>query len=445
MAIAKNNYGIRIDGSALNERLADLAAIGAIGDTDGACRLALTDEDKAGRDLVVTWMRDLGMDVRIDGIGNVVATTVGVGHHGAGLGDVDPVAPVMCGSHIDTVRTGGRYDGNLGVLAGLSVVEAVQRAGLVTQRPLAVGFFTDEEGARFPPDMLGSLVYTGEMALEEALDVVGADGAVLSQELDRIGYRGTAPCPAPSPHAFVELHIEQGPVLDTEDVIIGAVTGVQGISWTEIKVAGQSNHAGTTPMHMRHDAGWVATRIAVFVHELAETFGPPQVATVGRMELHPNLVNVVAADAVMTVDMRNTDDSLLHEAENRLELFLEQLADESGTTITSRRLARFAPVEFNADMVCLVENVASDLGYSHRRLCSGAGHDAQMFAPICPTSMIFVPSWEGISHNPFEHTEPEHLEAGANVLLQVMLELAEVAEASEQTTAELTHSKGVNR
>ena len=273
------------------------------------------------------------MEISIDGIGNVVGTLAGA----------EPGPPVMCGSHIDTVRTGGRYDGNLGVLAGLGVAEAVQRAGITTRRPLAVGFFTDEEGARFPPDMLGSLVYTGEMPLEEALDIVGADGAVVGEELDRIGYRGAAPCPSPAPHAFVELHIEQGPILDAEGIVIGAVTGVQGISWTEITVAGQSNHAGTTPMDMRHDAGWAATRIAVFVHELAAEFGPPQVCTVGRVELHPNLVNVVASDAVLTVDMRNTDDALLTEAENRLAAFLEELAAESGTGITWRRLGPVRP------------------------------------------------------------------------------------------------------
>ncbi|MXW42862.1 MAG: Zn-dependent hydrolase [Acidimicrobiia bacterium] len=412
---------ISVDGRSLSDRLAALASIGEIEGTDGACRLALTDEDRAGRDLVVTWMQDLGLDISIDGIGNVIGTLAGATEG----------PPVMCGSHIDTVRTGGRYDGNLGVLAGLQVIEAVKQANITTRRPLAVGFFTDEEGSRFPPDMLGSLVYTGELPLEEALDIVGTDGATVGEELSRIGYRGSAPCPSPPPHAFIELHIEQGPILDTEGIVIGVVTGVQGISWAEITVAGQSNHAGTTPMNMRHDAGWAAARIAVFVHELAEKFGPPQVCTVGRVELHPNLVNVVASDAVLTVDMRNTNDNLLTEAENRLAAFLKELAAESDTEITSRCLARFAPVEFAPEMIDRVEQAAADLGLSHRQLCSGAGHDAQMFAPVCPTSMIFVPSWKGISHNPFEHTEPEHLEAGANVLARIMLDLAEIAETSK--------------
>ena len=233
---AEQNTALRIDGERLLRRIEDLAAIGPI-EGGGSCRLALTDEDRAGRDLVVTWMHDLGLDVTIDGIGNVV---------GIRSGRIDG-PPTMTGSHIDTVRTGGRYDGNLGVLAGLEVVETLEREGIQTEHPVAVGFFTDEEGARFPPDMLGSLVYVGGMAVEEALDVVGIDGTVLGAELDRIGYRGPSPCPGPSPRAFVELHVEQGPVLEAEGVTIGAVTGVQGISWTELTITGQSNHAGTTP------------------------------------------------------------------------------------------------------------------------------------------------------------------------------------------------------
>jgi len=212
---------LSIDIDRLSQRLAELAAIGAIEGTEGCARLALTDEDRDGRDLVVTWMKDLGLDVTIDGIGNVVAVMPGEG------------APVMCGSHIDTVRTGGRYDGNLGVLAGLEIIETVKAAGVQTERPLAVAFFTDEEGARFAPDMLGSLVYVGGMPLEEALDIEGIDGAIVRDELDRIGYAGSAPLPGLVPHAFVELHVEQGPVLEVEGITVGAVESVQGISWND--------------------------------------------------------------------------------------------------------------------------------------------------------------------------------------------------------------------
>lgn len=409
---------LRINVDRLLKRIDELAQIGAIENTDGCSRLALTDEDKAGRDLVVTWMRDLGMEVTIDGIGNVTAVWSGT--------DTDTsLDPVMTGSHIDTVRTGGRYDGNLGVLAGLEVVETIAEAGLSTCRPLAVAFFTDEEGSRFPPDMLGSLVYVGGMSLEEGLDTVGIDGAVLGDELDRIGYRGGAPCPAAAPHAFVELHIEQGPVLEAEEITVGAVESVQGISWTEITIKGQSNHAGTTPMHLRRDPGYAAARIATFVRELATEFGGRQVATVGQITLHPNLVNVVPANAVLTVDLRNTDEDILQEAERRLGLFCDELAASENVTITRRSLARFEPVVFDPAVVDLVERTAKELDYSVKRMPSGAGHDAQMLARVCPTAMIFTPSWEGLSHNPFEYTKPEDLAAGTNVLLHVLRGLAD--------------------
>ena len=408
---------LRINGPRLLERLAELAAIGAIEGTDGCARLALTDEDKAGRDLVVTWMRELAMDVTIDGIGNVVATW-------SGPSTDRSLDPVMTGSHIDTVRTGGRYDGNLGVLAGLELIETLTEAGLSPKRPIAVAFFTDEEGARFPPDMLGSLVYVGGLRLEDALDIEGIDGAIVGAELDRIGYQGFAPLPGPAPHAFVELHVEQGPVLEAEGITIGAVESVQGISWTELTIVGQSNHAGTTPMKHRRDAGYAAACVTTFVRDLATELGGRQVATVGKIDLHPNLVNVVAAQATVTVDLRNTDETILKEAERRLETFCDQLGSDQGVTITPRVLARFEPVVFDSTVVDLVADTAAALGHSVNRLASGAGHDAQMMARVCPTGMVFTPSRDGISHNPAEHTDPADIEAGANVLLHTVMTLA---------------------
>lgn len=406
---------VRIDRQRLLGRLDELAQIGAIGGTAGAARLALTDDDRQGRDLVVTWMRDLGLDISIDAIGNIVAV----------MPRPNGLAPVMIGSHIDTVRTGGRYDGNYGVLAGLEVIETVQAAGLALGRPIAVGVFTDEEGARFPPDMLGSLVYVGGLPLEEALDARDSAGLTVGDELDRIGYRGAGPCPGPVPHAFLELHIEQGPVLEAEGYRIGSVTGVQGISWTEIVVTGQSNHAGTTPMGLRRDAGYVAARIATFVRDLATELGPPQVGTVGRIDLAPDLINVVAASATLTVDLRNTEETMLCEAEHRLEEFVRAAAEEEGCMVKLRRVARFEPVVFDERIVALVEHAATTEGLRNRRMPSGAGHDAQMFARVCPAGMIFVPSVKGLSHNPAEHTDATDLEAGANVLLDVTLRLAQ--------------------
>ncbi|MEY2740362.1 MAG: Zn-dependent hydrolase [Ilumatobacteraceae bacterium] len=402
----------RIDGPRLLARIDALAQISPI-EGGGNSRLALTDDDRDGRDLVVAWMRELGLDVTVDVVGNVVGTwAVGDG------------APVMMGSHIDTVRTGGRYDGNLGVLAGLEVIETCQRAGWLPPRPLAVGVFTDEEGARFAPDMLGSLVYVGGMPVEEALDVVGIDGARLGDELLRIGYAGPVPCPGPAPHAFVELHIEQGPLLEADGIRIGAVTGVQGISWQELTIHGQSNHAGTTPMSLRHDPALVAAEITVFVRHLAAEMGGHQVCTVGKVDLHPNLTNVVPARATMTLDVRNTDEGLLREAERRIAAMIDDVAAREGVRVERRTLARFEPVRFDEGVVAMVERHAADRGLSVRRMPSGAGHDAQMLARVCPTGMVFVPSAKGISHNPAEHTDPADLVAGADVLLGVVLELA---------------------
>jgi N-carbamoyl-L-amino-acid hydrolase len=408
---------LRVSGRRLLDRIDELAAIGAIEGTLGCARLALTDADRRGRDLVTASMRDLGMAVSVDGIGNVVGIWCGPATDAS-------LAPVMTGSHIDTVRTGGRYDGNLGVLAGLEVVETLSEAGASPRRPIAVAFFTNEEGARFPPDMLGSLVYVGGMPLEDALDITGIDGTNVGAELDRIGYRGAAPCPATPPHAFVELHIEQGPVLETEGFVIGAVEGVQGISWTELTITGQSNHAGTTPMHLRHDAGYVAAAVTTFVRDLVLESGGTQVGTVGALTLHPNLVNVIASRATMRVDLRNTDDALLGEAEERLATFCDELAAREGVTIEARPLARFEPVDFDPSLVHKVAATAAGLGHLSRRMPSGAGHDAQMLARVCPAAMIFVPSVAGISHNPAEFTDPTHLEAGANVLLHLLIDLA---------------------
>jgi N-carbamoyl-L-amino-acid hydrolase len=405
---------LRVSEARLMARLAELAAIGATAD-GSCCRLALTDEDRAGRDLVVRRMRELGLAVQVDPIGNIF---------GLRRGTDDGAAPVMTGSHIDTVRTGGRYDGNLGVLGGLEVVQVLDEAGIVTRRPLVVGVFTNEEGARFQPDMLGSLVYAGGLPLEQAYASVGIDGKVLKEELARIGYLGDAPLPLARPHAFVELHIEQGPVLDAEGFTIGAVENLQGISWQEVSIDGQSNHAGTTPMRLRHDAGYCAAAIGHFLRHLAREMGGSQVATMGSLVLHPGLINVIAARARVTVDLRNTDEARLAQAERRFASFVARLARDEGVAIDTKPLARFAPVTFDRGVADLVARTAAKLGHSCRPMTSGAGHDAQMMARIAPSAMIFVPSVRGISHNPAEHTEPAHLAAGADVLLHTLLALA---------------------
>jgi N-carbamoyl-L-amino-acid hydrolase len=391
-----------------------LAAVGAI-DGGGCARLALTDADKAGRDLVVGWMKALGLAVTVDAIGNVIGRRDGL----------EDLPPIMTGSHIDTVRTGGRYDGNYGVLAGLEVVRALNEAGITTRRPIAVAFFTNEEGARFQPDMMGSLVYAGGLGLDEAHAATDKEGASVADELRRIGYLGPVSPGARRPHAFIELHIEQGPILDEEKVQIGVVESVQGISWTEYTVTGVSNHAGTTPMRLRRDAGYLAASVYLFARTLALEMGGDQVATIGELALRPNLINVVPNQAVFTVDLRNTDEAKLKQAEASVAAHVAAIATAERVEVEAKVLARFEPVIFDAGLVDRVEHHAKALGRSTRRMPSGAGHDAQMMQRICPTAMIFVPSVDGLSHNVKEHTETADLISGAEVLLNLVLELAE--------------------
>lgn len=407
---------LRINTERLCGRLEALARIGAIAG-NGVSRLALTDADQAARDQVVGWMEELGLELSVDRIGNVLGLRAGA----------ENVPPVTVGSHIDTVSTGGRFDGNLGVLAGLEVAATLNDAAIATRKPLALGFFTNEEGARFAPDMMGSGVHQGALDLQQMLAVTDCDGTSVGKELERIGYAGDVPVGRFCADSYIELHIEQGPLLEHEGYDIGAVTGVQGISWSEYILQGTSNHAGTTPMHLRRDPGYVAAAITVQARRLAQAMAPGQVATVGVTSLVPNLVNVIAREARITVDLRNTEEQQLQQAERQLAEFIEQTASAEGVRVTARRLARFEPVAFDPGMVELVEQTAGRLGFKVRRIASGAGHDAQMFAPNCPTAMIFVPSRGGISHNVDEYTSPQQIEAGANVLLQTVLQRCELA------------------
>ena len=404
----------RINRDRLLGRLETFNRIGAL-PGGGNCRLALSDEDRAGRDLLVQWMRELGLAVTIDAIGNIIGVR----------GGRENVAPVMFGSHIDTVGTGGRYDGLYGVLTGLEACEALADVQHVTRRPLALVAFTNEEGSRFAPYAMGSLTYAGGLALDAAYAIRGIDGATVGGELKRIGYAGEAQPGWLTPYAYLELHIEQGPVLEDEDLVIGAVEGITGLSWTEVTISGRASHAGTTPMQLRRDAALAAAEITVFVRRLVQEIGGHQRGTVGRIELFPNLVNVIAERAVLMVDLRNTDAAQLRIAEQRLLGFLDELAAAAQVSIVTRNVARFEPVGFPEQIVSLVETTARTLGLSCRRLPSGAGHDAQMMARLCPAGMIFVPSVDGLSHNVNELTKPEHLEAGAAVLLNAVLRLAD--------------------
>lgn len=403
---------ITVNPTRLLARLEALAQIGKIAH-DGVSRVALSDADREGRDQLVAWMKAAGLEVRIDRIGNILGLRAGR----------ENLPPLMSGSHLDTVTEAGRFDGSYGVLAALEVAETLNDHDIETRHPLVVVSFTNEEGVRYAPDMMGSLVYAGGLAVEEALQIRGFDGSILGEELRRIGYAGDVPCGEMAPAAYVELHIEQGPVLEQQGRTIGAVENLMGICWQEITVRGQANHAGTTPTALRRDAGLAAAKIVCFLRELAEQFGDTQRATCGMLRFSPNAINVIPEQALLSVDLRNSDPGQFRRAQQQLASYLETLAAAEGVVVTARELVNLDPVRFDPGIVTAIWESAKALGYPARRITSGAGHDAQMMARICPAAMIFVPSRGGISHNPAEYTAPEDLVAGANVLLKTLQNL----------------------
>lgn len=405
---------IFINKERLMANLERFSRIGALSG-GGVCRLALTTEDKTARDTLKEWMLNLGLDIKVDKIGNMFGTRKGK----------QDLSPVMIGSHLDTVGTGGCYDGSLGVLAAMEAVETLNDKKIETKKSITVVNFTNEEGVRFIPDMMGSLVVSGGMSLDEIYRAQSVDGSVnLYDELKRIGYEGKEPVDNLKADSYIELHIEQGPVLEHENIKIAAVEMVQGISWTEIIIHGQANHAGTTPMELRKDAGFAASAIVQFARKLTKEVGGRQVANAGMLEVYPNLINVVPERVRLTLDLRNTDNSQLILAENKLEKFIKELEVKEKVTIESKRLVRFNPVDFDEQIISLIDQTAGELDYSSKRMHSGAGHDAQMMAAVCPTAMIFIPSQDGISHNVNEYSSPEDIEAGANVLLNAALKRA---------------------
>ncbi|MDT9600485.1 Zn-dependent hydrolase [Sphingosinicella rhizophila] len=402
-----------IDAERLLARLVRLGEVGR--DDDGRLiRLAASDADKMARDLVSSWMEEAGLDIIVDRIGNVFGKW--------SVGDAD-AAPIMLGSHIDTVVNAGIYDGPYGILAALEVVTALRPVRHDLKRPIIVGAFTNEEGARYAPDMMGSLVYAGGLDLDRALATIGTDGTVLGEELARIGYAGTAAPGFVTPHAYIELHIEQGPVLESEGIAIGSVENLQGISWQKVKIEGTANHAGTTPIALRRDAGHAAARVITFLRDLMDSNSPGGVATVGSIAFEPDIINVVPGRATFTVDLRDPVESRLRDHERALAAFLDDLASQ-GFAVTVETLTRFEPVIFDQGLCALIDEAARERGLSVRRMTSGAGHDAQMMARICPSAMIFIPSRDGISHNPREHSDPDQIAAGADVLLDVVAKLA---------------------
>lgn len=413
---------LEIDQDRLWSALAQLAEIGAYTDERtglrGVNRLALTDADAAGRRLVMSWMREAGLEVRVDRIGNV---------YGRRAGRLPDAPPVLVGSHIDSVATAGAFDGCLGVLGGLEMVRVFNENGVETDHPIEVAFFSEEEGARFGTDMLGSAVAAGRIPLAEALTRTDVDGVTVGAELERIGFRGEVPVLLDPPRAYVECHIEQGPVLSSEGADLGVVTGVQAISWQELTIVGKAAHAGTTPMELRRDAGFAAALVNLSLHEMVDsgTFGDLRVA-VGRADTYPNLVNIVPEQVICTVDLRNQSEAGMTAAEVELARRLVEISARTGVEITMRQTAKTPVIEFHPAVEDLVEATIASRGLSSRRLISGAGHDAGEIAALCPAAMIFVPGeYDGISHNPREYSTPEACANGIGVLTEVVRVLAD--------------------
>jgi N-carbamoyl-L-amino-acid hydrolase len=407
---------LRVNSDRLWQSLMELAQIGAT-PKGGVKRLTLTDLDKQGRDLVVSWAKQAGMTVTIDQIGNVFMRRAGT----------DPtLPPIMSGSHIDTQPTGGKFDGNYGVLAALEVVRTLNDHQIKTEAPIEVAFWTNEEGSRFVPVMMGSGVFCGAFTLEHAYAATDVDGKTVKGELERIGYLGDQ---VPGDHpigAYFEAHIEQGPVLEDADKVIGVVPGVLGLSWYDCIVTGMEAHAGPTPMGLRKDALQVATKIMQEVVNIGNRYPPYGRGTVGMVQVFPNSRNVIPGEVKFSIDLRNVSSALLDTMHAEIEAFVAKSAQDSGLHIEIQRVSYYPPCPFHPECVSAVRNATEKLGYSNMEVVSGAGHDAIYTARLAPSGMIFVPCKDGISHNEIEDAKQEHLAAGCNVLLHAMLEKAKL-------------------
>lgn len=404
----------RIDGARLWESLMALARIGAT-DKGGVRRLALTDLDRQGRDLVVQWARELGCAVRIDAIGNIFMRRAG---------RRDDLPPVMTGSHIDTQPTGGKFDGNYGVLAGIEVLRTLHAHGIVTEAPLEVVVWTNEEGSRFVPVMMGSGVFAGAFTLAHALEQRDRDGISVDDALKVIGYDGAEPVGGRAVAAYFEAHIEQGPILEANGKTIGLVRGALGQRWFDVTVTGMEAHAGPTPMALRQDALLAAADIVKQVNRIALDHAPHARGTVGCLDTYPNSRNVIPGRVQLTVDLRAADDATLTAMATALRAYC---AARPGVTVAVREVVYFPPQPFDETLVAALGDSARALGLASMDIVSGAGHDAVYLARVAPTAMIFVPCKDGISHNEIEDARPEHLAAGCDVLLRAMLQTAGVA------------------
>ena len=407
-------HNLTIDADRLWDTLIETAQIGGT-PKGGIKRLTLTDLDREVRDWFVAKCEAAGCDVGVDEMGNIYAMRPGKDNS---------LPPIVCGSHLDTQPTGGKYDGVLGVLAGLEVIRTLNDAGYETNRPIMVVDWTNEEGSRFAPAMISSGVFGGAFDLDYAYDRADPEGKTLGEELERIGYKGSEKVGRREFGAFFELHIEQGPLLEAEDKTIGVVTDAQGQRWYEVTVTGQESHAGTTPMPLRRDAMMGAAKMIAAVQEIALKHALHAVGTVGMARVEPNSRNVIPGEVFFTVDLRHPDDTVLAAMDGELRAVCGRIAEEAKLTLALEQIWHFPPVAFDEACVAAVRQAAKEGGYSHRDIISGAGHDACYVARVAPTSMIFVPCENGISHNEIENATFDDVAAGANVLLRAMVAMA---------------------
>jgi N-carbamoyl-L-amino-acid hydrolase len=404
---------MRVDRARLQGTIEELGRVGAT-PRGGLTRLALSDEDRQGRDLMVAWMRQAGLRVSVDQMGNIFGERAGQ----PGL------PPVMMGSHVDSVPTGGKYDGQLGVLCALETLRTLNDHRVRTRHPVTLVIFTNEEGARFQPAMLASGVLAGKIALEDAYNARDKDGLRLVDELERIGYLGSEPCVPRPVRAYLELHIEQGPFLEEEGLSIGVVEGIVAIAWSRLTLHGVQDHAGPTPMRIRHDALVAAAEVVAGVRGIARELGGDLVTTVGNLTVVPNIVNAIPGRVTLSIDMRDPRDATLDRALPMLDRVVAEACRREGVTYELEHYWRVPYTPFDREVVAAVERAAAATGAGHRRILSGAGHDAQYMAAISPTGMVFVPSRDGRSHCEEEFTPLDDIEHGANTLLGAALELA---------------------
>ena len=416
--MAAPGENLRINPDRLWDSLMDMAKVGP-GIAGGNNRQTVTDEDGEGRHLFKRWCEDAGMTVGVDEMGTMFATRAGT----------DPDAlPVYVGSHLDTQPTGGKFDGVLGVLGGLEVVRSLNDLGIRTKHPIVVTNWTNEEGARFAPAMMASAVFAGMITQDYAYERTDAKGKKFGDELTRIGWRGDEKVGDRKIHAFFELHIEQGPILEDEDIDIGVVTHGQGLKWLQVTLTGREAHTGSTPMPKRRNAGLGMARVTELVHEIAMDYQPDAVGAVGHMEVYPNSRNIIAGRTVFTIDIRSPEKAVLDEMDERIRAGIETICEALDISFEVEQVGHFDPVAFDKDCVAAVRNAAERLGYTHRDIVSGAGHDACWINRVAPTAMIFCPCVEGLSHNEAEEIYPEWAGAGCDVLFHAVLETAEIVE-----------------